>query len=188
MATGTNHEVAETVVAINDNINNMNVLPVGSTILIPRPTSTATAVGAGATQAALATIGVDDASGAILPSGATVGCYEVESGDSIVAIAERYSTLLWKFLSQLNQALNWAGCAFTEPSGGPDCKPNIQIGQCVNVPLPTPLAQQDANALRVTKLPRLPQLIRHRVLLYPSRWSCDSGRTAAIALGWYQVE
>lgn len=131
-------QLAETVVALNDNIIDMNVLPVGSTILIPRPTLTATAVGASATQSTLATIGVDDSSGAILPSGAAVGCYEVESGDSIVAIAERYNTTL-EVLSQLNQAVSWAGCAFTEPSGGPDCKPNIQIGQCVYVPLPTPL-------------------------------------------------
>lgn len=132
-------EVAATVVALNDNISHIDLLPpVGNTIYVPRPTSTATAVGASATQEVLATIGVDDGTGALLRSGSSVGCYEVVSGDSIVAIAERYSTTL-EILSQLNQDIQFFGCAFTEPSGGPDCRPNIQIGQCVFVPLPTPL-------------------------------------------------
>ena len=131
-------QVAATVVALNDNILNMDVLPVGETILIPLPTTTATAVGASATQAVLATIGVDDSSGARLISGVLVGCYEVESGDSLVDIATRYNTTL-EVLSNLNREIDWFGCAFTEPSGGPDCNPNIQIGQCINVPQPTPL-------------------------------------------------
>lgn len=131
--------VAATVVALNDNIRHIDLLPpVGNSIFIPRPTATATAVGARATEAILATIGLDQASGAPLRSGAHVGCYEVESGDSIVAIAEAYSTTL-EVLSQLNAEIQFFGCAFTEPSGGPDCRPNIQIGQCVYVPLPTPL-------------------------------------------------
>ncbi len=136
---GYDPEVAATVVALNDNISHIDLLPpVGNTIFIPRPTSTATAVGASATQEVLATIGVDDGTGALLQSGSNVGCYEVEPGDSIVAIAEQYSTTL-EILSQLNKEIQFFGCAFTEPSGGPDCKPNIQIGQCVFVPLPTPL-------------------------------------------------
>ncbi|MCY4539801.1 MAG: LysM peptidoglycan-binding domain-containing protein [Chloroflexi bacterium] len=132
-------EVAATVVALNENISHIDLLPpVGNTIFIPRPTSTATAVGASATEAILATIGVNQDRGALLQSGSSVGCYEVESGDSIVAIAEQYSTTL-EVLSQLNKEIQFFGCAFTEPSGGPDCRPNIQIGQCVFVPLPTPL-------------------------------------------------
>lgn len=131
--------VAATVVALNDNIPHIDLLPpVGNTIYIPRPTSTATAVGARATEAVLATIGVNQDQGALLQSGSSVGCYEVEAGDSIVAIAEQYSTTL-EVLSQLNQEIQFFGCDFTEPSGGPDCRPNIQIGQCVYVPLPTPL-------------------------------------------------
>ena len=131
-------QVAATVVALNDNIINMDFLPVGETILIPRPTTTATAAGASATQAVLATIGVDDSSGASLISGVLVGCYEVEAGDSLVDVALRYNTTL-EVLSNLNRDIDWFGCAFTEPSGGPDCNPNIQIGQCINVPQPTPL-------------------------------------------------
>ena len=131
-------DVAATVVALNDNIVNVDFLPVGETIYIPRPTTTATAVGARATVALLATIGVDGDSGAILPSGAVVGCYEVQEGDSLVEIATQYNTTL-EVLSNLNREIDWFGCAFTEPSGGPDCNPNIQIGQCIFVPQPTPL-------------------------------------------------
>ena len=44
-------EVAATVVALNENISHIDLLPpVGNTIFIPRPTSTATAVGASATS------------------------------------------------------------------------------------------------------------------------------------------
>ncbi len=137
---GYNYEpnVAATVVALNSNIFNADFLPVGETILIPRPTPIATPAGASATQAILATIGIDNTSGAPLPSGAEVGCYEVAEGDSLVGIAISYDTTL-EVLSLLNQQINWFGCAFTEPSGGPDCNPNIQIGQCIHVPRPTPL-------------------------------------------------
>lgn len=136
---GYDSAVAATVVALNDNISHIDLLPPsGNTIFIPRPTASATAVGARATEEILATIGVNQDSGALLQSGSSVGCYEVEEGDSIVAIAERYSTTL-EVLSQLNEEIPFFGCAFTEPSGGPDCRPNIQIGQCVFVPLPTPL-------------------------------------------------
>lgn len=132
-------DVAREVVALNDNITSMDILPpAGSVILIPRPTATSTPIGAQATQALLATIGLDDASGAILASGAVVGCYDVESGDSLVGIAQEYDTTL-EVLSQLNPELNWFGCVFTERSGGLDCNPTIQIGQCIRVPQPTPL-------------------------------------------------
>lgn len=130
-------DVARTVVALNDNISSMDILPVGGTILIPRPTATSTAAGAQATRALLATIGADDAAGAILASGAVVGCYDVEAGDSLVGIALEYNTTL-EVLSQLNPELNWFGCVFTERSGGIDCNPTIQIGQCIRAPQPTP--------------------------------------------------
>ena len=131
--------VAQQVVALNDNMTSVDFLPpVGSTILIPRPTSTATPEGSEATQVVLATIGVDDSSGALLTSGSTVGCYMVEEDDSLVSIAAEYDTTL-EILSQLNTDLNWFGCEFDQPSGGPQCNPTIQIGQCINVPQPTPI-------------------------------------------------
>lgn len=137
-------DVAQEVVTLNENMTSIDFLPsVGSTILIPRPTATATPENAQATQVVLATIGVDDSSGAILASGATVGCYEVQEDDSLVSIAAQYDTTL-EILSQLNTDLNWFGCVFSEPSGGPQCNPTIQIGQCVNVPQPTPIPTNTA--------------------------------------------
>ena len=135
---GYDPSVAATVVALNDNIANMDVLPVGETILIPRPTITATAVGAAATEALLATIGFEGRSGATLPTGSDTGCYEAQGLDTMLSIAEAYDTTL-EVLSRLNQDINWRGCAFNQPSGGPDCNPVLQIGQCVTVPLPTAL-------------------------------------------------
>ena len=130
--------VAATVVALNDNIRDADSVIGGITILIPRPTATATAAGAQATQALLATIGLDDSSGAVLDSGAAVGCHNVLAGDSMVAIAHTYNTTL-EILSDLNRGeVNWYGCNFKEPAGGPDCRPTLNIGQCVRVPKPTP--------------------------------------------------
>lgn len=132
-------DVAQEVVDLNENMTSIDFLPpVGSTILIPRPTATATPENMEATQETLATIGVDESSGAPLAQGATVGCYEVQEDDSLVSIAAEYDTTL-EILSQLNTDLNWFGCEFTQPSGGPQCSPNIQIGQCINVPQPTPI-------------------------------------------------
>ena len=131
--------VAATVVALNDNIRDADSVIGGITILIPRPTATAPPAGAQATQALLATIGLDDSSGAVLDSGATVGCHDVVAGDSMVTIAHTYNTTL-EILSDLNRGeVDWYGCNFKEPAGGPDCRPNLSIGQCVRVPKPTPL-------------------------------------------------
>lgn len=135
--------VAATVVALNDNIRNADSVIGGITILIPRPTATATPAGAQATQALLATIGLDDSSGAVLDSGATVGCHDVVAGDSMVTIAHTYNTTL-EILSDLNRGeVNWYGCNFKEPAGGPDCRPTLNIGQCVRVPKPTPLPTKE---------------------------------------------
>lgn len=130
--------VAATVVALNENIRNADSVIGGITILIPRPTATATPAGAQATQALLATIGLDDSSGAVLNSGATVGCHDVVAGDSMVTIAHTYNTTL-EILSDLNRGeVDWFGCNFKEPAGGPDCRPTLNIGQCVRVPKPSP--------------------------------------------------
>lgn len=131
--------VAATVVALNPNIPDADSVIGGITILIPRPTATATAAGAEATQALLAAIGLDVSSGAALEAGAAVGCHNVVAGDSMVAIAHTYNTTL-EILSDLNRGeVNWYGCNFKEPAGGPDCRPTLNIGQCIRVPKPTPL-------------------------------------------------
>ncbi len=131
-------DVAATVVALNPNIPNADSVSGGITIRIPRPTASPTAAGAPATQALLATIGFDSSSGAILDAGASVGCHQVIANDSMVTIAHTYETTL-EILSDLNQGeVDWYGCNFTLPGGGPDCAPNLRIGQCVRVPQPSP--------------------------------------------------
>ena len=130
-------DVAATVVALNANIPNADSVRGGITIRIPRPTLTPTPLGAQATQALLATIGADDSSGVVLPAGSTVGCHIVEAGDAIIGVAVQNNTTL-EILHGLNRDLNWFGCNFTLPSGGENCAPNLRIGQCVRVPLPTP--------------------------------------------------
>lgn len=131
--------VAQQVVALNENMSSIDFLPaVGSTILIPRPTSTATPEGLSATETALEDLGFDTTAGPPLASGSLVGCYEVLEDDSLVSIASDYDTTL-EILSQLNTDLSWFGCDFTQPAGGPQCNPTIQIGQCINVPQPTPV-------------------------------------------------
>lgn len=132
-------DVAQEVVDLNENMSSIDFLPpVGSTILIPLPTATETPVEFEATQETKATLGVDGSSGADLPQGVSVGCYEVQEDDSLVSIATNYNTTL-EIMSQLNPDLNWFNCEFDQPSGGPSCSPTIQIGQCIDVPQPTPV-------------------------------------------------
>ena len=155
--------VAGTVVALNDNILNADSLRGGIRILIPRPTATATPPGAQATQALLATIGLDDTDGAILESGVSVGCHDVVAGDSMVTIAHTYQTTL-EILSDLNRGeVDWYGCNFKEPAGGPDCRPTLNIGQCIRVPkpsptpskVPTPTGKETATPTATKLAPRL---------------------------------
>ncbi len=155
-------DVAATAVALTDGLRSADAVRVGQTIRIPRPTLTPTAVGAAATQALLATIGADDSSGAILPQGSAIGCHEVVANDTMVSIAVQNSTTL-EILSTLNRDVNWFGCNFTEPSGGENCNPLLDIGQCVRVPLPpptatefpTPTGNETATPLPTKSAPRL---------------------------------
>lgn len=131
--------VAQQVVELNENMSSIDFLPpVGSTILIPRPTITATPEGGEMTATRLSDLGVSSTTGAPLLLGSNVACYDVQENDSLVSIATEYNTTL-EILSGLNPDLFWFGCDFKLPSGGPSCSPNIQIGQCINVPQPTPV-------------------------------------------------
>lgn len=133
------HLFAE-IVALNDNMFSADLLPLpGSEILIPRQTATPIPQGIELTLTLDAELGLGERIGDIvLPNGAIPGCHTVAEGETIIDIAEFYSTNL-EILSQLNRDLYWYGCDFTQYSGGPGCGPNIVIGQCVNVPLPTPV-------------------------------------------------
>ncbi|MYA92808.1 MAG: LysM peptidoglycan-binding domain-containing protein, partial [Chloroflexi bacterium] len=128
-------EVAQEVVRLNDSVFSIDFVPVGQVIRIPRPTATATPVGAQATAELLETIGIDSATG--LEAGAALGCHTVVANDTMVSIAERYNTTL-EILSDLNSDLNWSGCNFTLLAGGEDCVPILKLGACIQVPQPTP--------------------------------------------------
>ena len=131
--------VIQEVVRINDNIVNADFLPpIGTEILIPRQTATPIPEGIEMTSTADAELGISRTSGAPLPTGTNIDCYEVQEGDSLIGIAIEYNTTL-EILSEINPDINWFGCDFTQPSGGPNCSPSIQINQCIQVPQPTPV-------------------------------------------------
>lgn len=122
-----------------NNLPSENILPPpGSELLIPRRTPTPIPEGADATATSDANLGTGERIGNVtLPQGAVAGCYTVVESDTLIDIAGQFDTTL-ETLSQLNQNLNWSGCQFDEYSGGSGCGPQITIGMCVNVPLPTP--------------------------------------------------
>ena len=128
-----NWDVLQEIIRINDNIVNADSLPPpGSTILIPRPTSLPVASGAEAT-AVLA----EQANLGQYPPNTEFGCHTVQEGETLISIIEQYPVTL-EIISQLNREIDFRGCDFEEPGGGPNCKPLITVGQCINVPFPTP--------------------------------------------------
>jgi hypothetical protein len=132
-----NQGLIDAVVALNENIANADILPsIGSTIIIPLPTVTPTAEGAFLTETAAAITGRTVIDGSVFDINQQFGCYTIQEGDTVVGIADAYNTDL-EVLSRRNPNLNWQGCVFTNPSGGPLCNPGLRIGECINVPLPT---------------------------------------------------
>lgn len=126
----------DAVVAFNDNITNPDVVSAGLVFFVPLPTPTPIPEGADMTQTVAAEQGISVIGISIFPVNQEFGCHTVEEGDSIIGIADRYNTTL-EILSPLNPSLNWGGCDFTNPSGGPNCNPGINPGLCVQVPFPT---------------------------------------------------
>ncbi|MDX1991486.1 MAG: LysM domain-containing protein [bacterium] len=128
-----NFDVIDEIVALNG-LSSAESIFAGQTLLIPRPTPTIVPEGADLTATALAQLGVDDRGVAI---GAQVACHTVRDGESAVSIADQYNITL-EILRDLNPDINFFGCDFNNPGGGPTCAPILSIEQCVNVPQPTP--------------------------------------------------
>lgn len=171
-------EVAQAVVALNQSMSSIDFVPVGQTILIPRPTATFTPVGAEATAETLASIGIDSDTG--LTTGSIVGCHTVVANETMVSIAERYNTTL-EILSDLNSQLNWSGCNFTLLAGGEDCVPILNIGACINVPQPTPIPTRFPTPTgHETPTPTATKLAPR--LLYPADGAIISGNN--LMLEW----
>ena len=126
--------VIDAVVRLN-NIPNPDNLLVGSTIQIPRPTPTPITASGEATSV-FSTSRVVNAG--TLPENTVYGCHPVQQGETAVGIVEQYGGLTLALLSQLNDDVDFGGCDFESPSGGPNCNPFISEGQCLIVPFPTP--------------------------------------------------
>jgi hypothetical protein len=130
-------DVISEIVRINPNIPNENSLPgAGSVILIPRPTATPIPVGVELTQAFAATLSTIPELG--IPIYSITGPHVVRQGDTIVSIIEQYAGLTLEIFARLNRDINFIGCNFEQPGGGPNCNPLIREGQEVIVILPTP--------------------------------------------------
>lgn len=154
----------------------------GQELLIPRRTATPIPDGIELTQQAAQTRGQSVIGGQAFALNQEFGCHTVQENDTILGIMEIYSTTL-EVLAQQNDNLNWTGCAFNNPSGGPNCNPSIGLGQCINVPLPTrtpvPSATPSGNET-ATPTPTYPPA----PLILPVPGSIASGR---VELQWVSV-
>jgi hypothetical protein len=157
--------VIEEIVRINDTIFSADILPPpGTEILIPRPTEAPlppnipTADPGQVLEVSPVNPNVTiDAEGVIivppdrpnitpppmrpnkgLPTGSYVGCHIVRPNETVAGILEQYAGLTLDVFNRLNADLNYSGCDFNIPSGGPLCNPTIRESACVNVVLPTP--------------------------------------------------
>ncbi len=131
-------QVVPDIERLNPSIPDLNNLPVGRTLLIPRQTPTPTPVGMEMTAVIQATLGITPVKA--VPDNAPIECYTVVEGDDLVSIAENFNTTL-EVLKGLNPDLYFPPtCDFNIRSGGPECNVLINIGQCIRVPYPTPTA------------------------------------------------
>lgn len=179
-----NQGLINAVVAFNDNLFDPNILPaIGSTIRVPRPTPTPIPPGADMTETAAAASGVTIIGGQQFVEGQDFGCHIVQEGESILGIMEQYNTTL-EILSQQNPNLNWLGCDFTNPSGGPNCNPSIRVDECINVPLPTPTPVPTSTPSGDETATPTPTHLPARAFYPPEGAVASSGR---IALQWVSV-
>lgn len=129
--------VIDEIVRLN-NLPNAESIVAGQTILIPRPTPTLIPLGVNLTETADAALGLGQRLGSVaLPTNTEFGCHTVREGESIVEIIDQYGGATLEIIAQINPDINFFGCDFDEPSGGPGCSPLIVVDQCVRVPLPT---------------------------------------------------
>lgn len=128
--------IAAEVVSLNGMFS-ADIMPApGTVLLIPRQTATPTPANE-ATAVIAAATGTAEAPNVVFSSGTTFFDYTVEEGDTIVGIAAEYGVTLEQ-IAQLNTDLNFSGCVFEIPSGGPRCIVPLGVGQIVRLPAPTP--------------------------------------------------
>lgn len=173
-------DIINEIVRLN-NLPSADILPpVGSQILIPRPTATNIPENFDVTATLNASLGLTQLGDVTIASGTSFACHNVEEGETLVGIALEYRTTL-EILSQLNRDLNWAGCAFNQPGGGPNCNPTIRAGQCINVPQPTPVPTSTPTPSGSETPTPTPTYIQP-IIVYPSQNTVIS--TDSIRLQW----
>jgi LysM repeat protein len=111
----------------------------GNTILIPRPTPTATPVGADLTQTAVATSMPPQVTLEVAPSFA-IRTYVVQSGDTLSSIAILSDSSLQQVceLNPLPNGIDCGGCQWQSPNCCCPNPPVLSAGKELNVPAPTP--------------------------------------------------
>lgn len=129
--------IIDQIVQINDNIISADILPPpGSIILIPRQTATPTPENP-ATLVSMNATNTASAPNVVISANAGTFEYTVQENDTIIQIAAENSLTLEQ-IWVLNPELNFFGCNFEIPSGGPDCIVSLRVGQIIKLPAPTP--------------------------------------------------
>jgi LysM repeat protein len=121
-------------------IADCSILPgPGNTILIPRPTPTATPIGADLTQTAVATSMPPQVTLDVRPSFA-IQTYAVQAGDTLSSIAILSDSSLQQIceLNPLPNGIDCGGCKWESPNCCCPDPPVLSAGQQLNVPAPTP--------------------------------------------------
>ncbi len=132
-------DVKKAIEALNG-MTDCSILPgPGATILIPRPTATATPIGADMTQTAVATSAPPRATLSVAASFA-VQPYSVGEGDTLSSIAIAFDSSLRQIceLNPLPNGIDCGACQWESPNCC--CTRSIVLsnGQQINVPAPTP--------------------------------------------------
>ncbi|MCD4684415.1 MAG: LysM peptidoglycan-binding domain-containing protein, partial [Anaerolineae bacterium] len=111
----------------------------GQVIRVPRPTGTATPMGADLTQTAVATAAPPQVTLVSGPSFA-LQPYVVEAGDTLSSIAIIHDSSLQQIceLNPLPGGIDCGMCNFTEPNCCCSSSVPLSAGQQINVPAPTP--------------------------------------------------
>jgi hypothetical protein len=151
--------------------------PPGSTILIPLPTPSNTPEGFDLTQTAHPATPTPQNN--VVPTAQ----HTVREGETILGVAGQYNTTL-VILATLNPDLGFFGCDYNNPSGGPDCTVPLQVGQQVNVPMPTStptLSPTFSGSETATVTPTYPP----PAMIFPAQDASASART--FQLQWVSV-
>jgi LysM repeat protein len=129
--------IIDQIVQINDNILSADILPPpGSLILIPRQTPTPTPENP-ATLVSMNATNTASAPNVVISANAGTFDYTVQENDTIIQVAAE-NNLTLEQIWVLNPDLNFFGCNFEIPSGGPDCIVSLRVGQVIKLPAPTP--------------------------------------------------